>query len=273
LNDTVSIYPTVTIERLGLVHYHLIIPEADETFLQCPFAVEAVWLTPDFINDTTLYLHLVVPDHNALPSLPSDAQAVSSTSGWQSFLPSQPIAVPYSSSTPTDLVQRNPLIVPAVFEGWGQRHSLSTLWSAITVRLGTDVRHYVRHERYREQNGRTYLRRAFQELARDQTFRQTIVRHRRLPRIEAFILSSSSPAWLDRVTAFVVSIEVYPTIDGTFARLEGSHDLLDALLALPEDVRRCVRGIWFRNAHRVARSRFAYEQLFDPRTGTWRVKP
>jgi hypothetical protein len=72
------------------------------------------------------------------------------------------------------------------------------------------------------------------------------------------------------VRTSVHAIESYPTVDGYFVRLLGPHRLLDAITSLPASVRQSCTLLFFHTKrHPAARVRFAYEHLFDPKTGTW----
>src|SRR5260370_37125980 len=60
LGDALLVIPSVAVERLGLAHLHVFITNPGDAWVQCPYAVEASWVTPDLCTEV-LYLHCLVP--------------------------------------------------------------------------------------------------------------------------------------------------------------------------------------------------------------------
>src|SRR5690349_5721267 len=60
LGDRLVIFPTFALSPLGLGHLHVFLPDADESWLRFPYAVDHAWLTQDLAR-RVLYLHCIVP--------------------------------------------------------------------------------------------------------------------------------------------------------------------------------------------------------------------
>jgi hypothetical protein len=138
--DQLRIMPSVTVEHFGLTHAHAIIRHPDPSWLACPYAVEAAWVTTDLV-DRALYLHCLVPimHQRAIEQVFRDAlerpTVVWSSSGWQQFLdPKVDIDLPsdtFRLDGDTSLLVRHPLIVPVVMESYQHPNSMPDLWERI----------------------------------------------------------------------------------------------------------------------------------------------
>lgn len=286
LTDRLVYYPSITYQALGLLHAHLFIERPSDVWQEFRYAIDAAWVVRQ-PGVRTLYLHCLIPathERELLRFLRSrtDTYAtlsiVVSTDGWQTF--GQAIAGLQQSIMPTrtgaaaDLLERLPLIIPAVFESIEARRSYPDLWQAIYDRLGNHVWEYFpTGVRRLPHNGATYVRRAFVLLSDAQLVRQHIIRYQPLQEItvEVFLLvrGTGDAAW--RFLADAAAIEVYPAVGGdVLVRVSSELRSLSRILSatLPLQVTDC----WFmdRTANgQRPRVRFRYEELYDVRTSTW----
>src|SRR5437868_8354005 len=89
--EHLRIVPSVSVEYFGLTHVHLIIRNPDVSWLSCPYAVEAAWVTTVLV-DRALYLHCLVPVVHQRLSQQVFRDALErpiviwSGSGWQQFV-------------------------------------------------------------------------------------------------------------------------------------------------------------------------------------------
>ena len=281
LGDKLLVIPSVATERLGLSHLHVFVRAAGQEWLSVPYAVEASWLTN--FHEQILYLHCIIPTEHErairaqISRLPCTSfELCTSGSGWQQFLLDQhdPLTLPIPERQEhSDVLQKTPFVVPALMESWRYPNSLPVMWQRISTTLGNSVRSFLPRTRLHPVNGKTHITATFRALEAQGLVRQQIIRYHPLlaASIEVFLTlklgREELATFLDGVRSSLHAFECYPTTDGYFCRLLGPHRLLDVLtdpLPFPADM------ILF-HTKRSPGVRFAYEQLFDPRSGAWRT--
>lgn len=279
------IIPSVQVEVLGLRHAHVFITDAREECLRCPYAVEAAWVSPDLVQHV-LYLHCLVPVSQqrraaalfaALPSGP--VSVLWSGSGWQSCLgPDEEFTLPVQPThfkVDDQLLRRHPLVVPVLMELWQYPNSMSAVWFRIRARDGPRLRSYV-HGPTHVVNGMLHVRDACHTLSGSGLVTGHVLRYYPLLQgcIEVFLTVSNREVLLRLVRElrlWVRAVETYPLAEGFFCRLLGVYQLMDAMMTLAPELRQCLRVLFFHTKrHPSPRVMFAYNDLFDPRTGTWR---
>lgn len=285
LGDQFLVVPSVTVEQLGLLHAHVFVLRPDPSWLSCPYAVEAAWVTPDFCQEV-LYMHCLVPAGTDLAVLYrgfrcAQYDVVLSGSGWQQFLvDDSPIVLPVPSTAGVagDLLRRHPFVVPAMMELWQYPNSLPLAWARIRQRLGDGLKRFLPRTKIRYVNGKNHVTDAFRNLQRDGLLRQQLVRYHPLlsASVEVFVRvrldRDDLTVLLTGLRGVLHAVETYPLVDGYWCRLLGPHQLLDAMIRLPERVREQCNLVYFHTKrHPSPVVRFAYERLFDPTTGAWSV--
>jgi len=273
LGEQLIIFPSFALAALGLAHLHVFVENADPAFLQFPYAVEHAWVTENF-RDRSLYLHCIVPTkhqhdvQNVLTELANGPVVVGHTRDARqtlTFLQQEPPAQGRAPRSQEDLLRSFPLVVPVIFEGWNRRRSMPGLWTDIRERLGQQVREYV-PTRVHFANGKRHVKDAYETLTRAGLFQQQLIRYAPLATdgIEVIMLLTE-PAVVRTLQPHTRSIEYYEG-DPALLRLVGSTALLDALLSLPPGA----GTVYLAQKQRATHVRFCYEDLFDPRRGTWR---
>lgn len=290
LGSALLVVPSFTLERLGLLHLHLVITKPSGAWFRFPYAVEHAWLTNDFV-ERQLYLHCIVPvAHQALvrglvrechdAGWCTKAVFSWSTSGWQE-LPdtttrNAPVEVPAAPSDP--VLREYPLVVPVIFEAWCGTTSLSSVWQGIVQCVGDRLRSYVPRGRIYIVNGKAHVRTAYELLNDRGLFRQHLVRYRPwlTQAVEVFVFLKNENAWLAELTEAIrpgsTAIETYNGCDGSaLVRVVGHDDVLRTMLGLQDELRRHDAMLYLRNPHASGeeRVRFCYEFLFDPKNATW----
>jgi hypothetical protein len=285
LGDRLRIIPSVSVERLGLIHCHVFVTKPGDAWLSLLYAVEAYWLTPNLCRDT-LYLHCLVPTaHQAsvqslLRTLPCAEQEILwSSSGWQQFLHADDvIELPTSDEHAMDatLLRSHPFVVPVLMESWQYPNSLPLIWQRTHSTLKEQVRAYLPRTRIHYTNGSSHVTSMYETLHAKGLLRQQLIRYQPLlvASIEVFVDVRMERAdlllFLGDLRSSLHAIETYPTSEGFLCRLLGPYQLFDAVLALPEHVRAQVHRLLFhRKRHPAPPVRFAYERLFNPRKGSW----
>jgi len=295
---TFVVFPSFSVEGLGLVHVHLFIVQPSRSWSGFPYAIEQTWTTPDLAR-RVLYLHCIVPAaHLALVErLVGNLEAqgwstghvwLPSESGWQEvdLVAGSGHRGREAPDTPDQfrddviLLHEYPLVVPAMLETWNVQSSLPRLWERVRDRLGTGVKGYFPRRRVHLVNGKSDLREAYARLSTAGLFRQQVVRGKLLAsgNVEIFLVMRSTAdrilEFIEACRAFARSIESYPCPRGRWLlRLTGTADLLNAIIGALADLPGvCLRG-FFADQHTTdgdrSVARFCYEFLFNPKTGTW----
>lgn len=283
------VFPSFTIEALGLSHVHLVILGADDRWLRFPYAVEHAWATRDFVQQA-LYLHCLVPtEHVAMvEEVIRDLQArgwgtaclvLPSQSGWQHFSRCGHQNPPQATSLIPEervLLRQHPLVVPVITEAWNQDTTLPSLWKRIEERLGRRVRDYLPHRRVLHTNGKEHVRAACTGLAAAGLFRQQLVRF--VPGAEDGIevllmdrdLTDHLVELLEELHGIASSCETYSGPDGTVVeRVLGSNKVLDAIIRTTGTLGSTIRIFLVDKRPASREVRFAYELLFNPKAGEW----
>jgi hypothetical protein len=285
--DQLLIIPSVAVERLGLVHCHVLVTTPGDEWLSLPYVVEACWLTPDLCRDT-LYLHCLVPTDQQVyvQSLArtlrcAASEVVWSGTGWQQFVHAgEPIEIPIAAEVVADraLLQRHPFLIPVVMESWRHPNSLPLIWDRARSTLQERLRSFLPRTRIHYTNGSSHVTTAFQVLDSEELLRQHIIRYHPLLAASIEVLLDIQVGRTDLLVllegwrSLLHAVETYPTPDGFFCRLLGPHRLIDAMLGLPESLRSRIRRLLFHTKrHPATRVRFAYDRLFNPTTGVWEV--
>jgi hypothetical protein len=175
-----------------------------------------------------------------------------------------------------------PLVIPVVFEQYGERLSLQQVWLRMYERMHLGVWKYLpRKQRKWPVNGKTYVKRALAVLSERGLFRQNRVWYAPFLQesLEIFLLVKlEQPAamhdFLRSVEKEAPIVHVYPGCDGTtLLRCVGDTGLLYALVELvPEEMADNVE-LFVRDRNLTARQqervRFAYDLLFDVERKAW----
>lgn len=289
-HGAVCAFPSYTTESLGLSMVHLLIRRPDPRFVRFPYAVDRAWVTPDFVQ-RFLYLQCFVPtihlgELDGLLSALRDQSwcssydVIPSQSGWQHLRECGHAHTLAAGGVRDErsLLRRTPLIVPLVMESWNRDATLTDLWSRISHQLGASVRSYLPNRRLRLVNGKSHVRAACDALATADLFRQLIVRQQAQAAelCGALIVGNAHE---DRLVELVAdlgraadSVETFPATTGrTVVRVNGPHAIVRTLLAssLSEEQAPWVFLVDQERTRQAAPSRFAYESLFDPKTGSW----
>ena len=150
--------------------------------------------------------------------------------------------------------------------------------AAHPVNIDQPLRLFLPRTRIHYVNGSTHVTKAYRLLHAEGLLRQQLIRYHPLlaASVELFldvrIEREELCAVLEGLRHSLHAVETYPTKDGYLCRLLGPHRLLDAILTLPNDVRARARRVLFHTKrHPTPVVRFAYEQLFNPATGSWEV--
>ncbi len=273
LGDDLIYFPNIALHALGFVHLHVF---SDEP-VACDYAVSALWVVRS-PGHRLVYLHCVVPDDVAEPLRAKFRQSpgvtiITTSDGWQ-VLGGPDTHPPRCTPDSRDIIERYPLLIPAIFESIESRQSYPGLWDAIYGRLGGRVWEYLpRFSRRLPHNGKQYVREAFRLLNDAHLVGQHLVRFGpwREVGIELFLLIAAPAEEVVSALSQAVAVEVYPTDTGSlvhlFAPLSCLTLLFSASLALP------ITSVWFvdrtTNERQPLRARVAYERLFDPQTGSW----
>jgi len=285
LGDALLVIPSVAVERLGLVHLHVFITSPGDAWVQCPYAVEASWVTPDLCTEV-LYLHCLIPaqrkDHvlSLLRTFHCDQyEAVWSSTGWQQFLDDEDeVSIPVADPVvPSSVLREYPLVVPVVMEFWRHPNSMPLVWERLRSTLSQRLRFFLPRTKIHYVNGRLHVGAMLRHLQREGLLRQHIIRYHPLlaASVEVFLTlrmdRDDVRGLVEGLRSCLHAVESYPTSDGYLVRLLGPHRLLDAIMMLPSGVRSRAGMVFFHTKrHPAPRVRFAYETLFDPTT-TWEV--
>lgn len=278
LADQLLVVPNVSVEPLGLRHAHVFVNQLGP--IDCPFAVEAAWVTADFCREV-LYLHCLVPASHveSFTEGMHGATVIWSSSGWQQFLTTgEAIQLPVASDAvvESDLLRRSPFVLPAFVELWTYPNSLPVVWRRIHDRLGSRVKDFLPRTKIRYVNGKNHITDAFTTLRREGLVRQQLIRYHPLlaVSVEVFVHVRLERAMVqglfEGLRGVLHAVESYPTADGYWCRLLGPHRLLDAIIKLPATVRSRLRLVFFHTKrHPTPLVRFAYETLYDTKHHTW----
>lgn len=282
--ERLHIFPSFSLEFLGLVHLHVFVAAAGEAWMGCPYAVEAVWVTPDLCRDV-LYLHCLVPVHQRAAverrlrawraQTGASVRLLWSGSPWQRLGPG---ALPTETlgAKPIDRVlTRYPLVLPVICETWRAPWSLPRAWERIRHHLGETLQSYLRQRRLRLVNGKGHVKTALLALSDAGLFRQRIIRYQPFLHagvevfVELHLDLAHVQAFLDRLAHCTYATESYQTACGYLVRLLGSHALVDELMM--GEQRSAARCVYWHNKHRAPpHVRFHYETLFHPKRG-WQL--
>lgn len=280
------VVPSFTLQRLGLVHLHLLITNPKSAWLRFPYAVEHAWVTSDFVNNH-LYLHCVVPQaHQQLVrALLQECRdwctglvTTWTADGWQELPGITPESIPVlKAATDTAVLHDEPLVVPVVFEAWGAQ-SMTGIWDGIRARVRHRLRQYLRRGKIYGTNGKLHVRHTYDRLSQQGLFRQYLVRYQgwATGAWEVIVVLRHAGEYLaelaEALRPHAVAIETYAGNDGAaVVRIAGTEEVNRTLLALQDDLQRYDARIFVHNARRAndATVRFCYELLFDPSTGEW----
>ncbi len=282
LGSSLVVTPVFAVESLGLSHVHAFLTGPSSAWEEFPYVVEYAWVTPD-CTTRVLYLHCVVPcAHEAVVlgmlgaiSRRGGVEVVRSGTGWERLLPCPGWTVPSMgrgrAGVAVRLLREVPLVVPAIFEGWGVTLSLDKTWRRIKDRLGSSVRSYVPRGRCYVTNGKRHVRNAYAALSEEGLFVQYAVHYRPRPTddVEAFVRCESkrAAAFVAGVRAECSMLAVHPGAEECLFHVAGSARLLDVLMNAG------IRRLYWVNRRATdacgVRVRFAYERLFDPKHGEW----
>lgn len=275
LQNAIVVFPTFTVEALGLCHAHVFASGDWDRWGRCSYGVESAWVGRG-LTDRLLYVHCLVPDEHRehFSSHAGDATIIWSSSGWQSFLPDT-FSLPTTTGVVASILTSLPLAVPVVLEGWGVQRSMHSLWVHIKARLDGSLRRLVGKRLY-PVNGKSHVQQTYHALTTAGLFRQTVIRHHPLLRanVEVFAHCIGSR---DEATAFLTSlgsvlrcVDAYPTNDGYFLRLLVHPAGLESISDHPDRERLSIAFVC-RSHLEAPRVRFAYESLFDPVSRSWQL--
>jgi hypothetical protein len=274
--------PRVAYAGLGLVHVHVFIKNAPESWLQYPYAIDRAW-TVDRPGNRMLYLHCLLPrEHLARVPAGSGITTIATSDGWQHLelqamdRSGRPVERATSTpdvlaAVPPSVISEQPFIVPVACELL-QSASMELQWRSIRERLGARVWEYFpRHTRRWPRNGKAYVRQAFTFLNRYGLVLQHTVMYEplRTHTLELFLIVEGTKTLLDALASVSPSMEFYQGKDQYFVRVAGDIALLKRIISTPG-----IKQWWFVDHERTKNSppvRFAYETLFDPRTKQWQV--
>ncbi len=287
--SSLRVFPSFTIEALGLSHLHLVVLGADERWLRFPYAVEHAWATRDFAQQA-LYLHCLVPTDHALlveelihelreQGWGSACLILHSQSGWQHFarcghhlLPQPVRVVPEERG----LLREHPLVVPVIAEAWNRDTTLPSLWKRIDDRLGHRVRDYLHRRKILHTNGKEHIRVACKCLAAAGLFRQQLVRFRQDAEnnIEVLLMDRNLKdhmiELLEELHGLARASETYPGPNGAVVeRVLGPSSVLNAILRTTGTLGQSATIFLLDKRASGTEVRFAYEFLFNPKTGEW----
>lgn len=279
LGASLAVAPVFAVERLGLSHVHAFIEHPRRGWEGFPYVVERSWVTTD-CRTRVLYLHCVVPSTHepfVLDELHKlgACDVFASGTGWERLLPSNGWSMPSFDYLPrapdaTGLLRDLPLVVPAIFEGWRETLSLDKTWRRIKDRLGGTVRHYLPGRRYCVTNGKHHVKAAYESLSQEGVFVQYAVRYQ-VPgdNIEAFLQCDRAEAaeFLATVRDDCTMVGIHPGSTQCLLHVTGGARLLN--LVVNAGPTRCFWVNQRATQMCPARVRFAYEQLFNPRQGSW----
>ena len=289
VRSSLRVFPSFTVEALGLSHLHVVVVGADQRWLRFPYAVECAWTTRDFVQ-RTLYLHCLVPTEHAgkVEALLHDLQRAGwgqvslilrSESGWQHFsrCGHNPLLQPVGMVPAEESVLRqHPLAVAVIAEAWNREATLPSLWRRIEQRLGRRVQEFLPRKRVHHTNGKEHIRAACVGLARAGLFRQQLVRFTPEESVGVEILvldgnlSDHMVELLDELHRLARVTETYAGHDGVVVdRLLGSGAVLNAILRTTGTLGKSVAIFLVEKRSASDDVRFAYELLFNPRSGTW----
>ena len=289
VRSSLRVFPSFTVEALGLSHLHLVVVAADPRWLRFPYAVEHAWITRDFVQQA-LYLHCLVPNAHAenVEALIHDLQrqgwgtaslVLRSQSGWQHFsrcghdTNRQSVGV-----VPEEhwLLRRQPLAIAVIAEAWNREATLPSLWRRIEERLGRRVQEYLPRRRILHTNGKEHVRAACISLARAGLFRQQLVRFSPQESLGVEILlldrdlKDHMVELLEELHGLARVTETYTGNDGALVdRLVGSSAVLNAILRTTGTLGRSAAIFLVEKRPPSDDVGFAYDLLFNPRTGTW----
>ena len=273
LGSSFVVYPSFAVEALGLAHLFVFVRSPGVSWRSFPYAVEAAWVSSD-CRTRVLFLHAIVPAvyrERIAASLQGLGSCVFvwGSSGWEhlSWCGGSPFPTTWTVPPMRTTLRDWPLVVPVVFETWGSRASLQTLWDSIRRRLGDRVRDYVGRRCY-QTNGKSHVRRALRVLSESGAFLQYVVRYGPLlnETLRLLVLASWDESRLrsfaQGIQSEAVTITTYPTASGWLLVLAGRPGLLERVMDAGPD---CV--YFLRDEESV---RFRYEELFDPSSSSWK---
>jgi hypothetical protein len=267
-------FPNIALQSLGFVHVHVF----SDVPVECDYAVRSLWVVRS-PGSRSWYVHCVVP-----AGLATDLRTKLAKPGITMITTGDAWQVLGANDTPRpcpadahDLLERYPLLIPAIFEGIESRQSYPALWDAIYDRLGSRVWEYLpRFSRRLPHNGKRYVSEAFRILTDAHLIRQHVIRYApwQDTGIELFLMVRAGTDEVARAFPEAVAIEIYPTTEGSlahvYAPLSCLNRIFTATLTLP------ITNVWYvdrlMNDEQPLRSRVAYERLFDPTTGTWVIE-
>jgi len=289
VRSSLRVFPSFTVEAIGLSHLHVVVIGADQRWLRFPYAVEYAWATRDFVQQA-LYLHCLVPTEHAdkVEALIHELQTegwgrasfvVRSQSCWQHFArcghdvtPQPAISVPEEHS----VLRQHPLAVAVIAEAWNNEATLPSLWQRIEARLGRRVQEFLPRRRVLHTNGKEHVRRACIELARAGLFRQQVVRFvpEKSAGVEILVLDRDLG---DRMAELLEELHGLARVTETYAgrngiivdRLIGSSAVLNAILRTTGTLGKSTAIFFIDKRAASDEVRFAYDLLFSPKTGTW----
>jgi len=294
-------YPCIDFGSLGLLHAHLILYRAGMEMLSFPLAIESCWLMNESCGKD-LYIHCILPRSfkedfldslNKLQKLnffesfeiifSGDGQQVSQSLGncFDCSGRMSPgaealtigMSLPQEEKDCSGLLKSYPFVVPVIFENYGRRLSLVELWKIIYEGLGKNVWSYLPKERRMSVNGKAYVKKAFKMLGDWQVFRQNIIRYKPMLEhgIEIFLLININDlsSLMDCVGKFCPLAEFYSGTEDALVRLVGDSSLLYALMDFSATGKMRMFIFDKKRTWDSSRARFAYEELFNPKSGEW----
>jgi hypothetical protein len=289
VRSSLRVFPSFTVEALGLSHVHVIVLGRDRRWLRFPYAVEYEWATRDFVQQA-LYLHCLVPTEHverveALIRELSRAGwgtasfVLSSQSGWQHFsrcghdAATQPVG---SIPQEPELLRQYPLAVAVIAEAWDREATLPSLWRRIEKRLGRRVQEFLPRRRVLHTNGKEHIRAACTGLARAGLFRQQLIRFtpEESVGVEVLLMDRDLKDHMVELLAELHGLarvtETYAGRDGIVVdRLLGSSAVLNAILHTTGTLGKSAAIFFVEKRTSADEVRFAYDLLFNPKTGTW----
>ena len=289
VRSSLRVFPSFTVEALGLSHLHVVVVGADTRWLRFPFAVEHAWATRDFVQQA-LYLHCLVPKEHTrqVEALLRELQSAGwgrvslvlrSESGWQHFsrcghdAVTQPMGVVPEEHS---LLRQHPLAVAVIAEAWNREATLPSLWRRIEQRLGRRVQEFLPRRRVLHTNGKEHIRAACVGLARAGLFRQQLVRFapEESVGVEVLLLDQDLKdhmvELLQELHGVARVTETYAGRDGVVVdRLLGSSAVLDAILRTTGTLGKSAAIFLVEKCPTSDEVGFAYDLLFNPKTGSW----
>ena len=261
-------FPSIDFKHIGLIHLHIIIPQALEKWLSLPFCVEALWLCSG-TKKRVLYLHCLIPkqwkedianmlERKETRKLSPGLTYLFSSEGRQTVNQLHscidqtgrihtPVQEPHrvnidiyqGDGKPSPVLERYPFIIPIIFEHYGKRISMEKLWIRIIDRLGKKVWSYLpRGTKRRCTNGKGYIRKGYRLMNDYGIFSQNFLRYKPLlTHALEFVLLIHHESLeelqkqISKLVPYTPVVEVYPGTAGTsLIRIIGDSSLCYKLM-------------------------------------------